>query len=853
MSKIPGNKKFRKSKTQDDIKPSNKVEKIIKKENKEEENKEIKPQDKTPPKPTKSSFFGSGSKGSGFFDKSSAIDIKKEPLGSYYDERKKILFGDKKINKDEYYFSQFLLKSQQAVNNEYVKMSSSYFFAVQKVYNFTLALKENIANFCFIIKLYLLNEKKDKANEIFLLMCKHNKRLMEFVYDKLSLYCKKAAPAMLRFTPTISKMFIQILSCFIKLSIIFNKTTFQNTYTVYYLKTIYALILREINKVNTFRSDIKAHRLYIYSNCIFDISIFIFLRYQPLCFSIYLLQHLLELYEEKNFKERTKYEQILLLKINYNLGLFFYVDGKNNEAINYLTEDKKILSEMVLYSFKNNEKEYINDIWRNSAILENQEKHLISKLQYFKDKKNEKKIELTNKYMKKNVNQNKGLISIKEENNKNMSKRHSKKVNKSCLYLGLKRLESNQPILYEHIKRRIFFEIELLLCQIELNKKNYRVALEHINIILSKEKIKDDFDIDNYASKKRPFNTKTFKNLKSFQGLRIKKLSDASINQKKFEDNNKIKEGINLENNECYEESILNENDIESIRLLIEKIEHDYTQHLHLQQRKSFITKRSSYYPFYKTNSMNYTNFKEMEKFFIFICSLSIFQLKILNESQPKSFSKRNDLPIIFSNQFQDCLTNAQRLELSNLETMTLSRYVILIDTDKDISPENLDYKYMKHKIKTIINNNEEDITKVMSDDKGKTINSRKSVDSGMNTISTNNNNPLSIKRNFKKEIEFEEESCIFDILLNKIKNEKNKNFIETHKKCILKILKNLSSEDKKLFQKSPDLLQKMLRNIEIQIKNKNNEEINKEINKNINDYNTNVKESNYSFLSSQS
>ena len=850
MSKFTGNKLYRKSQTQDDINANKKIEKIIeevKKENKEKENKDIKPPEKPVTNTSKSSFFGGGRGGSGFFDKSSTIDTKKEPLGSYYEERKKILF-DKIINKDEYYLSQFLLNSQQKINNEYIQMCSSYFFAVQKVYNFTLALKENISNFCLIIKLYLLNNKKDRANEIFLLMCKQNKKLMEFVYDKLSLYCKKASPAMLRFAPTIAKMFIQILSCFIKLSITFNKTTFQNIYTVFYLKTIYALILREVNKVNSFRSDLKAHRLYIYSNCIFDISIFIFWRYQPLCYSTYLLQHLLELYEEKNFKEKTKYEQILLLKINYNLGLFLYVDGKNNEAINYLIQAKKILSEMVIYSFRNDENTYINDIWRNSAILENQEKHLINKLKYFKDKRDERRIEY--KYIKKNVNQNKPLISIKEENNKNSPKTQTKKIDKSCLYLGLKRLESNQPILYEHIKRRIFFEIELLLCQIELNKKNYRAAIEHINIILNKEKIKDDFDIENCPSKKKPFNTKTFKNLKSFQGLRIKKLSDVSINQNKLEDKNKNIDNI-LDNNIFYEESLLTDNDIESVRMLLERIEHEYTLNLHLQQRKSFIAnKRTSYYPFYKTNSMNYTNFKEMEKFFIFICSLSIFQLKILNESQPKSLSKRNDLPIIFSNQFQDCLTNAQRLELSNLETMTLSRYVILIDTDKDISPENFDYKYMKHKIKTIINN-EEDIVKVMSDEKGKTINSRKSVDSGMNTISTNNNNiPLTIKRNIKKEIEFEDENCIFDILLIKIKNEKNKNFIEKHKKCILQILKNLSSEDKKLFQKSPDLLKNMLSKIEMKINKNNHIETNKNNN---DDYSSDLKESNYSFLSSQS
>ena len=858
-------KVFRKSQSQYNINVNKNAEIMKKITEEKKENKEIKPPVKQPPKT--SSFSG----GSGFFAKTPEVDIKNEPLGTYYEDRKKIIFRKIAINKDEYYISQFLLNSQKKILDEYKKMSSgsSFFFDVpKKVYNFALGLKENIANFCLIIKLYLLNDKKDKAFEIFLLMSKQNKKLIEFVYSKLSLYCKKASPQMLRFTPTISKMFIQILSCLIKLSGKFCKTTIQNIYTLIYLKTIYMLILREIHKINAFRNDIKTQRLYIYSNCLFDISIFIFNGYQPLSISTYILQHILELYEEKNFKDETKYEQILMLKINYNLGLLLYVDGKNNEAINYLMKAKEILSEIILYSYRNEERDYVSDIGRNSAILENQEKHLINKLIFFKDKnKNNnnnidgQKTDLSNQFAKKNFSQNKVLVTIKEESNNSLIKRKSlyDKRSSGCLFLGLKTLESKKPLLYEHIKRRISFEIELLLSQIELKKNNYRGALDHINIILKREKIKDSCDIE-ITNKKKIFNNKTFKNLKSFQGLSIRKLSKASISQSKAEDNNKNKnnniEKNNLDNNFNNEVSILKESDIQSISLLLEKIDHEYTENIQIQHSKSFFkNKRSKYYTFYKnkTKKMNYTNFKEMEKFFIFICNLSIFQLKILNETQPKLFTKRNDLPIIFSNQFQDCLTNAQRLELSNLQTMSLSRYIILIDSEKDISPENLDYKYMKYKIKSFINNNEEDIIKVMMEDKGKTINSRKSNDSGMNTISTNyinnNINIVSIKKNVKKEIEYEDESCMFDILLSKIKNEKNKDIIESHKKCILKTLNNLSSEDKKLFQNSPNLLKKMLRKIEIQIKKNNTIDSKNNIN-----YSSDFKDcSNCSFLSSHS
>ena len=847
MSNFKSLNLFRKSQQPTILNSDQKLKLINKIESKREENevkavkevKEIKAS-KTPEKPApqkqKTSFFGGGGGGggSGFFARSSQIDVKKEPLGSSYDDRKRIIFGKIDFHKEQNFISQFLLKSQKKINNEYVKMSSgsSFFMDVPlKVYNFALGLKENIANFCLIIRLYLIYDKMEKAYEIYLLMCKQNKKLVEFVYSKLDSYCKKASPAMLRFTPTISKIFILILSCFIKLSGKFCKTTNQNFFTILYIKTVYMITLTGINKVNL--NDLKYYRLYLYSNCLFYCSIFNFYRFQSLSFSTNILQHIIELYQEKNPKEHTKFEQTLMLKVNYNLGLFYYIDGMNNEAINSLLQAKKILSEIVLYSSRNEDRESGNEVGRNSAILENREKHILNKLTFFKDKLNdldEKDLNniIIHKFEKKSSNENKGLKTINEESTKELPKKQfiSDMKYSNSLFLGIKRQELKQPLLFDHIKRKIFNEIEFLLCQIELNKKNYRGALEHINIILNKEKLKDDFEGDT-ITKKKTFNmiNKTFKNLKSFQGLRVKKLSGISKKDLvKVEENSKNKN--NNENNILNnEEIILTENDTKLLKLLLEKIEHEYTEQLQLKNNNaSSLNKRKDYLTFspIKTKNMNYTNFKEMEKFFIFICSLSIFQLKILNETQPKLSSKRNDLPIIFSNQFQDCLTNSQRLTLTQLETMNLTRYIILIDSEKEISPENLDYKYMKHKIKTNNDNNDEEEIFKIAEDKGRTINSRKSNDSCMNSLSTNNNNPLSIRRFNKKEIEFEDENCLFDILLIKIKNEKNKDFIESHKKCILQILNNLNREDKELFQKSPNLLKNMLKKIEKKLKKDN-------------------------------
>ena len=852
MSKIKNSKTIFKSKAQTKI-----IEGQLKEKKPDRENTPIKPISNST---KKISFFSTGSA-------ISTENLKKEPLGSYYEERKKLLFGDIDVNKEHFYISQFLLKSQKKINSEYsimLESSSSFFTDVpQKTHNFTLGVKENIANFCLIIRLYLLYNNMERAYEIFLLMCKQNKKILEFIYNKLFQYCKRSGSAMLRYAPYISKKLIEILSCIIKLSGKFCKNTFQNSFSIFYLRIIYILNFRNMDKINNVvcKNEIRYSRLYLYSNSLFDLSIFSFYKYQPLSFSTYILHHINDLYQDKNVKNYTKYEQLLFLKINYNLGLFYYVDGLNNDAINSLISAKEKLSQITFIPSNNKyeENDYFEGAWRNSEVLRNKDKNILNKLTFYKNKINnldEKAIDnkIHTKLSKKSFNQNKNLRAIMEEGNVEIPKKQSlyDPRNSTGLYLGLSKIAFRQPLLFDHIKKKISIEIELLLSQIELNKKNYRGALEHINCILCNQKTKDDFEAD-------VFNiiNKTYKNLKSFQGIKLKKLNINTFGKDKNENKNTEPNNNNDDNNNIInDETLMTEDYIKYIKKLLDKIDHDYNKSSQVDQSNNQLLEDNNNEEeeasLDKYKNLNYSSFKEMEKFFIFICSLSIFQLKILNESQPKLYSKRSDLPIIFSNQFQDCLTLSQRLALTQLQTMSLSRYIILIDSDKDISPENLDYKYMKYKVKSSKNNNKENmeeyIFKFIAEDKRKTIISRKSNDSlAMNSISTNNNYTLSIKRGKKeKEFEIEDENNIFDLLLIKIKNENNKKFIDSHKKCILQILNNLSSDDKKLFQKSPNLLKQMLKNIELKIKNKN-----KNKNKNdISEFSSSIGKTSLSFIS---
>ena len=769
-------------------------------------------------------------------------NLNNEPLGNYYEDRKKILFGYIDINKEEFYISQFLLNSQKKLNNEYIKITtgSSFFYDVPKaIHKFTLCVKENISNFCLIISLYLLNNKKEKSLEIYLLMCKQNKKILELIYSKLLSYSHKPSTNSILFSPPISKMFIQILSCLIKLSGKFCKTTYQNYFCILYIKTNFILSLRNLPKITliSYKNELKYYRLYIYANCLFGTAIFNFYKYQPLSFSIYILQHILTIYQDINIKD-NKLEQLLLLKVCYNLGLFFYVNGFNNKAINSLNLAKEKLNDIKLFqNNRNEEKDYLG---RNSAVLNGKE-NILNKLTFYKrrinniDSKNLEDIILC-KFSQKNANHNIALNIIKEEISKDSSK--DKKAfygteDKSGVFFGVTKNVLKQTFSFEDITKKILLKIELLLTQIELNKKNYRGALEHINLILNNKKSKDDLETD--LSKQKTFKiiNKTYKNLKSFQVGR----------NKKYDINNKD----NIR--KLFDESMLTEKDIKLIKLLLEKIEHDYNEHMHYELSDSFASQKiddNTLFSSDKMKNMTFSNFKEMEKFFIFICNLSIYQLKILNQSQPKStsFSKRNDLPILFTNQFKDCLTLSQRMALSELQTMCLSRYIILIDSEKEISPENLDYKYMKYRVKSSKEKEEEKESKITSEIKGRNINNKETNDSMIKSLSTNT---FSINRT-KKEYEIEDESCKSEILLIKIKNENNKKFIESHKNSILNILNNLSEEDKKLFLNSPFLLEKMLEKVENKIKRNNN--INSNIN--INEYSSYIENTSFSFISSQ-
>jgi len=154
-------------------------------------------------------------------------------------------------------------------------------------------------------------------------------------------------------------------------------------------------------------------------------------------------------------------------------------------------------------------------------------------------------------------------------------------------------------------------------------------------------------------------------------------------------------------------------------------------------------------------------------------------------------------MPIIFTNQFKDLLMNSQRINLTFLETMGLSRYLILKNPNGDICSDNLDYIYMKYNLKNIKNKkNNVDNNKI-----GMNMTSRNKINN------TNNTNKLKANK-FSEYTEKKE----FNNMLNDIKNDTNKDFIDKFRESIINILVNFDEDEKKLIRNSKIFLKDLVK-----------------------------------------
>ena len=815
-----------------------------------------------------------------------------ETIGQYYEQRKKIIFGN--LIDNENYINNLLFKTQTYMNKQYQATSNSKknsFFNVSKraIYNTMIDFKETISNYCLIIHLYLNKGFYNRAFELFLLMYIKNEVIINYFYNKIKDELPRISNSnrIGKFFPNLTKMFMQLLSCLIKLSGKFSKSKLQNFFIKHYLATIRVVsntVIKKFggqnNNINDIDNETRHIGRYFYSNCLFDASIFFFIKYQPLFISTFILQHILDLYNDKSFSELIDVEQVLLLKVNYNLGLFLYSDGNNIEALNNLNQAKNRLCDIKFLPLTKEKKEKpIQSILQNAIY--NEQMPILSKLTYnqktFSNFLNSEKLRQSSKNFfmsKKKTKTNEGLKSHNSNNdlnesiyglnnNKNnlnnnlrisLNKKYSSSVNKkqsmptndveamresllprksSGVLFGSQIMTLQQQC--ENIEEKIYNEIELIMSEIEISQKNYKEALRHLKKLLpsNEQMIIPPFLLRNSLTLKNKYLEEKNK------GFQKDKISDTNF---------------------C-NYYILSDSDKRKLMTLLYKIDQAFDDNYDLYSDNETSQKSVNEYQIrnYNLERKKLINSREMEKFFLFICNLSLYQLKILNESQPKPSEKRNDLPIIFNNQFKDCLTNTQRMQLCLLESMSLSRYIILKNTNDDICPENLDYNFMKFRIK------DTDSTQYKAKEKEKLNNKIYNLKNKKSrNVDINNNKDFSINyygfnntvsTHIKTKYDIDEENTMpdYDALLNSIKDDENRDFINSYRNSIIQLLSDLNRQEQKVFLNSTKMLKKLINKMRKGIikKEKKDEKIDKEkrnnrYNDNGND-NDNDNESNYS------
>ena len=729
-----------------------------------------------------------------------------------FDGSRKTLIFNKKAIFDKKFITKFLLSNQEKLNKEYNSSKKSSFWKStnQQIYDFVVIFKACMANYLLVLHLYNINNCKKEELQLFLFILKENKDKCDFINQKIeeNIFKMQSSNRIAKYYPGLIKMFMEIISIFIKLSAKFYKTDFVNYFVKLYMKIILYILIAFTDVLNsnfvgeTIDTDMKTSSRYFYASCLNNLAIFHFYKYQPLYISNKIFKHIFSLYEGLSSNDLLNIEQIFILTIHYNFGLLLHLDGNSIKSISQLKRASYIISQ-IKYATK------------------------IEKLPPKKLENEKKSSPRSPKIRSRNETQNNrnntstcfsGVVTSKGDdeemqNVKNLLNNDSDNLlnirNYSKISLnGKKIIILHDPVEFsisenqEYNKEKLLVQLELLLCDIELDQKNYNESFKHLNNIMSKFKKR-------YSRSVVP---KTKSSIAS---------NDIIFLNESLDKNMKSNSIVNLDISRMNEENfslILSNEDINYINFLLEKNKKE--------NNKKDVEVSIKHYdkPIINNNNNNKKEkniSNEIEKFFIFICGLSVYQLNLLNKSQPKKGNKRNGLPILFSNQFKDCLCNSQRCTLENLEALNLSRYIILNQPDEDICPENINFHYLYK-----LNENNDNEMKKKNDfnelrrscpkklklqlkmkiDYNIDKQHEKNIEEGDNESESGSNGKCN-----------EEENGIstdFLVLQNNCKNGDWEIF-SRNKTKILKLLNNLKEKEKKLLIESPGWNEFLLKSLE--------------------------------------
>ena len=674
-------------------------------------------------------------------------------------------------------------------------------------------LESLIARYSLIIFLFIKEKNITESKKIFLLMIKDNLKYFNYIENKIIFYftTKDKKNIQPKENYKMLQKLIKIYSFIIRYSQIFNTMNNRNKFMGKYFRLINVNFQSFLNLANFHGLNYETKNLIYYWISVYltYVNYFSILNYSSLSIIITLNNIIISLYKNADENLLSLLEKKLLINTMYNQGIFLYINDQKEEALFNLM---KLEEKMKYFDNKPKSKNY-SSVNRNGILVSNSS---LQSMPYFEKKKlsyksnnpiqlwKKVKVKEQNGYFsgKKN-NLMKSMKTVKSgyytylyddiekicknfikskiklsditllvdygiENGKLSSKEVTeldKKIyslfqktdstttnsimrNSQIVLPTNKRKEFNFP---KYLIEPLFMKIELLMAEIEIKKKNIQKSYEHV--------IKVIFLLIILKFSRRHIFQRNYSNIQKILNGYLAMI-DELCNEKKEESNNNINENDQINSNGQL--IIVNYNNNE-------------------EENK-------------KTNN-DETITKEFEKFFIFLSSLSVYQIKVLNETQPKS-TKRNDLPIFFSTQFKDCLSTIQRLQLDNLQTMVLSRFIILKNQNRWIIPSNLNTNL---------------------------LNSIKEKNSSKKKISCNYMNYLKSLKIYSLNNNQKEYSNYKKIIVSKKITPKMKEFLNNNIEYALKILENSSEEEIKYMINYPLILVHPIKRYKKKYENKYN------------------------------
>ena len=724
---------------------------------------------------------------------------------------------EKKLNKEKeddiIFLKKVLYNYKLKKNNNIIKINDlrKYIIKIEKkikdeektlynlnISNFMKIIYDLFSRFSFIIFVLTKNKKLEQAKEIFSLMLKENMKYIDYIEKKII----KTYSSSKNFPQETYELLI-IYSFIIKYSRYFNINYKCNIFLSRYLEIIYYIYNWFKYKINirnlVFESKNQIN--YWFSFALHNVFYYCISNYYPISVSIKLNKIILDIYQQSDTKNLSIIENSLLIKVLYNLSLSFYLDGQNERALENLDEAKDMITKN-LYSYKNNiftvnnkKKESINLCWTSNIKTDNNnnedEGYRLTTANSFSETNNFNNINNENDNINKLLEEEK----INETFLKNQINLDDIKLllnygskyglitdnNNNLANTSIKNFLSRKLQIPKYFNNALLRKIELLIGEIELSKKNYKLAYEQILrafyiIILLKLNKKGENSIalnneeniiENYLILINKLIEKERQNnhLEKFENKSEEKTSDKSlITNIKEESSNSSKDN----NKEELKEISSGKNKLKLY--LAEDKDKDKNKEKKEFEKNILVCGQKE---------IDFNILKDMEKFFIFLCSLSLFQINILNETQPTSL-KRNDLPILFSSQFRDSLSFNQRTELDNFKTMSLNRDDILKNPNGWIIPNNININIISEK----------------NLEKYKSINEKKFV------------NKLKFDRNKGIQMKKMKEFNIYQKIIKSGKlNKEFKEFINKNYELVLRVLKELDNKEINEILDAPHIL----------------------------------------------